>query len=121
MGFSQDDVEFRGASIEMRIVAEDAYRGFTPWIGTITKFDFPSHEWSAVYSHVPSDRPYVIPSDYDPNLALALVWGDSMAEAKERGQKFLQNVVIEGENSAGDPIMTNLQYLNENFDRLLTF
>jgi len=121
MGFSQDDIEFKGASIEMRIVAEDTHRGFAPWIGTITKFDFPSHEWATVYSHVPSDRPYVIPSDYDPNLALALVWGDSMAEAKERGRKFLENVVIEGENSVGDPIMTNLPYLNDNFDRLLTF
>jgi acetyl/propionyl-CoA carboxylase alpha subunit len=121
MGFKQDDIEFKGASIEMRIVAEDTRRGFAPWIGTITKFDFPSQEWSAVYSHVPSDRPYVIPNDYDPNLALALVWGETMAEAKERGREFLKNVVIEGENSAGDPIMTNLPYLNDNFDRLLTF
>ena len=121
MGFKQSDIEFKGASIEMRIVAEDTHRGFAPWIGTITKFDFPSHEWSTVYSHVPSDRPYVIPNDYDPNLALALVWGETMAEAKERGREFLKNVVIEGENSAGDPIMTNLPYLNDNFDRLLTF
>ncbi|MEN8133934.1 MAG: biotin carboxylase N-terminal domain-containing protein [Thermodesulfobacteriota bacterium] len=121
IGFSQDDVEFRGASIEMRIVAEDTHRGFAPWIGTINKFDFPQHDWSTVYSHVPSDRPYVIPSEYDPNLALALVWGDTMAEAKERGRQFLKDVVIEGENASGDPILTNLNYLVDNFDRLLTF
>jgi biotin carboxylase len=105
----------------MRIVAEDPKRGFAPWIGTITKFDHPSYDWSAVYTHVPSDRPYAIPSDYDPNLALALVWGDSMAEAKARGRQFLQDVVIEGRNAAGDEINTNLAYLNDNFDRLLTF
>ena len=121
IGFSQNDVEFRGASIEMRIVAEDTHRGFAPWIGTINRFDFPQHDWSAVYTHVPSDRPYVIPSDYDPNLALALVWGDTMAEAKERGQQFLKDVVIEGENASGEPILTNLDYLVDNFDRLLTF
>jgi acetyl/propionyl-CoA carboxylase alpha subunit len=121
IGFSQDDVEFRGASIEMRIVAEDTKRGFAPWIGTINKFDFPQHDWSTVYTHVPSDRPYVIPSEYDPNLALALVWGDTMAEAKERGRQFLKDVVIEGENASGDPILTNLNYLADNFDRLLTF
>ncbi len=121
IGFSQDDVEFRGASIEMRIVAEDTKRGFAPWIGTINKFDFPQHDWSTVYSHVPSDRPYVIPSEYDPNLALALVWGDTMAEAKARGRQFLKDVVIEGENASGDPILTNLNYLVDNFDRLLTF
>ncbi len=121
IGFSQEDVEFRGASIEMRIVAEDTRRGFAPWIGTINKFDFPQYDWSTVYTHVPSDRPYVIPSEYDPNLALALVWGETMAEAKERGRKFLKDVVIEGENAVGDPILTNLEYLNDNFDRLLTF
>ncbi len=121
IGFSQDDVEFRGASIEMRIVAEDTHRGFAPWIGTINRFDFPQHDWSTVYTHVPSDRPYMIPSDYDPNLALALVWGATMAEAKERGRQFLKDVVIEGENASGDPILTNLNYLADNFDRLLTF
>ena len=121
IGFTQDDVEFRGASIEMRIVAEDTKRGFAPWIGSINKFEFPQHDWSTVYTHVPSDRPYMIPSDYDPNLALALVWGDTMAEAKERGRQFLKDVVIEGENASGDPILTNLDYLVDNFDRLLTF
>lgn len=121
IGFSQDDVEFRGASIEMRIVAEDTHRGFAPWIGTINQFDFPQHDWSVVYSHVPSDRPYVIPSEYDPNLALALVWGDTMAEAKERGRQFLRDVKIKGENASGQPILTNLDYLIDNFDRLLTF
>jgi len=121
LGYGQQSIEFKGASIEMRIVAEDPRRGFAPWIGTITSFDYPQHDWSAVYTHVPSDRPYVIPSDYDPNLALALVWGDTMSEAKERGRQFLQDVVIEGVNAAGESINTNLAYLHENFDRLLTF
>lgn len=121
MGYNQEDIEFKGASIEMRIVAEDTHRGFAPWIGTISKYDFPQYDWSAVYTHVPSDRAYVIPSDYDPNLALVLVWGDTVAEAKARGQQFLKDVVIEGENANGDPILTNIPYLNDNFDRLLTF
>ena len=121
MGYTQSDIVFSGASIEFRIVAEDTHRGFSPWIGTISQFAFPQYEWSAVYTHVPSDRPYVIPSDYDPNLALALVWGDSMEEAKKRGQQFLKEVVIEGSNASGDPILTNIPYLENNVDRLLTF
>jgi len=119
--YRQSDIAFKGASIEFRIVAEDTHRGFAPWIGTISKFQFPEREWAAVYTHVPTERPYMIPSEYDPNLALTLVWGDSMDEAKKRGAEFLDGVKIEGENATGQAIMTNLPYLRNNIDRLLTF
>jgi acetyl/propionyl-CoA carboxylase alpha subunit len=119
--YRQSDIVFKGASIEFRIVAEDTHRGFAPWIGTISKFHFPEREWATVYTHVPTERPYMIPSEYDPNLALSLVWGDSMDEAKKRGAEFLDGVKIEGENASGQPIMTNLPYLRNNIDRLLTF
>jgi len=121
IGYRQADVDFRGAAIELRIVAEDTRRGFAPWIGTITEFTFPQHEWSAVYTHVPFDRPYIIPSDFDPNLALALVWGDSMDEAKARAAQFIDEVVIRGKDSGDSPIITNLNYLKINLDRLLAF
>lgn len=121
IGYRQEKINLKGASIELRIVAEDTRRGFAPWIGTINKFSYPQYDWSAVYTHVPTNRPYVIPSDYDPNLALAIVWGDSMQEAKERASRFLNEVVIEGRNASGEPININLTYLHNNLDRLLTF
>lgn len=121
MGFEQSDVTFKGASIELRIVAENTRRDFAPWVGTITRFDLPRYEWSAVYSHVPTDRPYPIPSEYDPNLALALVWGEDMDQAKERAREFIGTSIIEGNGSSGGPIITNLDYLRENLDHLLTF
>ncbi len=121
MGYEQNDVVFRGASIELRIVAENTQRDFAPWIGTITCFDLPQYDWSVVYSHVPTDSPYPIPSEYDPNLALALVWGKDMDEAKQRARQFIAACVIKGKDSTGGPIITNLDYLNENLDRLLTF
>jgi acetyl/propionyl-CoA carboxylase alpha subunit len=121
MGYQQSDVVFRGASIELRIVAENTQRNFAPWIGTITRFDLPQYEWSATYSHVPADRSYPIPSEYDPNLALALVWGDNVEQAKERARQFIDASRIEGVNSSGDAILTNLDYLRVHLDRLLTF
>ena len=121
VGFSQDAIKFKGSSIELRIVAEDTRRGFAPWIGTIEKFKFPEHEWAAVYTHVPFDRPYMIPSDFDPNLALVVLWGDSIQETKERASRFLSETVIEGQNSKNEPIVTNMEYLHNNLDRLLTF
>jgi acetyl/propionyl-CoA carboxylase alpha subunit len=121
IGYKQSAIEFKGASIELRIVAEDTRRGFAPWIGTITDFSFPQHDWSVVYTHVPFDRPYPIPSDFDPNLALALVWGKDMDEAKARAAQFIDETVIRGEDSTGKPIITNLVYLKNNLDRLLAF
>ncbi len=121
IGFKQKDITFRGAAIELRIVAEDTRRGFAPWIGTISEFSFPRHDWSVVYTHVPGDRDYPIPSDFDPNLALALVWADTMDEAKQRAARFIDESVIRGTDSSGGPIITNLTYLKENLDRLLTF
>lgn len=121
VGFTQKDITFRGAAIELRIVAEDTKRGFAPWIGTITEFSFPSHDWSVVYSHVPGNRDYSIPSDFDPNLALALVWADTVDEAKQRAAQFIDESSIRGTDSSGGPIITNLAYLKENLDRLLTF
>ena len=107
--------------LELRIVAEDTKRGFAPWIGTITDFKFPDYDWSVVYTHVPTDRPYMIPSDYDPNLALALVWGENIDEAKKRAAQFIKKIRIKGKDSQGNKIITNLEYLKNNLDRLLTF
>ncbi len=121
LGYSQDDIKFHGASIELRIVAENPNRDFAPWIGTINRFDFPEYEWAALYTHVPNNRPYQIPSEYDPNLALALVWGDDVAQAKQRAARFIDNTNIQGQDSAGNNITTNLDYLKNNLDRLLTF
>ena len=121
IGYKQSAVKFKGAAIELRIVAEDTRRGFAPWIGTITEFKFPEYPWSVVYTHVPSDRPYPIPSDFDPNLALALVWGDSMDDAKLKAARFIDETVIHGKDSHNKPIITNLDYLKNNLDRLLAF
>lgn len=121
IGFKQKAVKFKGAAIELRIVAEDTKRGFSPWIGTINEFSFPNFPWSAVYSHVPQDRPYSIPSDFDPNLALALVWGEDMDDAKQKAAQFIEQTTIRGEDSSGNPIITNLNYLKNNLDRLLAF
>lgn len=121
IGYKQKDIVFNGCAIELRIVAEDTKRGFAPWIGTITDFKFPQHEWSVVYSHVPFDKPYTIPSDFDPNLALALVWGKTVDEAKTRAAQFIDESIISGKDSSGEPIITNLHYLKNNLDRLLTF
>ncbi len=121
LNFSQRHVSFEGTSIELRIVAEDVKRGFAPWCGTITRFEFPDEPWVRVYTHVPQDEPYEIPTEYDPNLALVIVWGKDTQEAKERAKDFISETIIDGKDSRGNGIITNLSYLYEKVDEVLRF
>ncbi len=117
LGYTQDDITFEGTSIELRIVAEDTQRNFRPWVGKITRFEMPDFPFSRVYTHVPGDKSYKIPAEFDPNLALAIIWGKDTEEAKSHSKKFLENVNIEGE----DGIFVNNPYLFKKIDEVLRF
>jgi acetyl/propionyl-CoA carboxylase alpha subunit len=121
LGFTQKDISFEGTSIELRIVAEDTKRGFAPWCGTITRFDYPDEPWARLYSHVPRDTPYKIPTEYDPNFALAIVWGQDTEQAKERARQFQNRTIIEGKGVKNESIITNLEYLYDRIDDVLQF
>lgn len=121
IGHDQKAVELHGAAIGLRIVAEDTSRGFAPWTGTVTNCTFPKYSWAAVSSHVPGDIPYPIPTEYDPILALVLVWGDTMDDAKKKAVRFIKKTVIRGRDADDNQIITNLDYLKDNLDRLLAY
>ncbi len=121
LGYKQHDISFNGTSIEFRLIAEDTKQGFRPLSGVITRFEYPKYEWLRVRTHVPSDEPYRIPTEFDPNLALAIVWGKNTQEAEERGRLFLSKVVIEGETPKGDPLVTNIPFLKEKLSEILKF
>ena len=46
---------------------------------------------------------------------------DSMDEAKKRALQFITETNIEGQDSSGNAILTNLDYLRNHLDQLLTF
>ena len=121
LGFRQEDITFEGTSIEFRLIAEDTKKGFKPLSGVIHRFDFPDYEWLRVRTHVPRDEPYRIPTEFDPNLALGIVWGKDTFEAERRGRRFLDETVIEGETAKGEPLITNLGYLKEKLPEILKF
>lgn len=122
LGYTQEDITFDGVGIEYRLVAENTKNRFTPCAGRITRFGWQEHDWLAVYTQVPTDREYDIPMEYDPNLALAIVWGKDLAEVKERGLAFLDELVLEGEifGGSGD-FHTNVEYLKAKTHKLLEF
>jgi acetyl/propionyl-CoA carboxylase alpha subunit len=121
MGYSQDDIAFEGVGLEYRIIAEDPASRFAPWVGRIGKFGWKGHDWLSLHTHVPTDVPYDIPTEFDPNLALGIVWGKDLAQARERGAEFLNELVLAGSNSAGDALKSNVAFLREKTARVLLF
>jgi len=121
LGYSQDDVSFDGLSIEYRIIAEDPSNRFTPWVGRIDRFAWEEQPWLSVLTHVPTDEPYDIPTEFDPNLALAIVKGKDLAEVKARGVAFLDSLVLAGEDRAGQSLKSNVAFLREKTANILEF
>lgn len=120
LGYTQDDVTFDGVGIEYRLIAEDPDNRFTPWVGRIDAFGWPSHPWLKMHTHVPTDESYEIPTEFDPNLALAIIWGENLEQAKERGMQFLDELTLQGENQSGE-LKSNVNFLRANTGRILRF
>jgi len=120
-GYTQKDITFEGVGIEYRLIAEDPDNKFTPWAGRIDTFAWESAPWLAMYTQVPTDEPYQIPTDFDPNLALAIIWGKDLAEAKARGLEFLDKLVLDGTDSTGVELKSNVEFLRHKTENLLVF
>ena len=121
LGYTQDDITFHGVGVEYRIIAEDPDNRFTPWVGRIERFQWKPQPWLTMLTHVPTDEPYEIPTEFDPNLALAIVWGRDLDEARQRGLSFLDDLRLEGRNNAGEELKSNVNFLRANTERILRF
>jgi len=55
------------------------------------------------------------------NLALAIIWGKDLHEARERGLAFLDSLRLEGRNNAGEALKSNVGFLRVNTGRILHF
>jgi len=121
LGYTQKDIAFEGVGIEYRLIAEDPDNRFTPWSGLIESFSWQAEPWLSLHSQVPTDSTYQIPTDFDPNLALAIIWGKDLSEAKERGLRFLDKLVLEGRDSSGQGLKSNVEFLRKKTADLLVF
>ena len=94
LSVKQEDVFFRGHSIECRINAEDPYKNFMPAPGTVKNFAEPRMPWVRVDSACYSG--YQILPFYDSLLAKLIVWGRDRKEAIDRMKLALSEFKIEG-------------------------
>jgi acetyl/propionyl-CoA carboxylase alpha subunit len=120
VGYTQEDITFDGIGIEYRILAEDPANKFVPWVGRIEEFSWPDKPWLSMHTQVPRHG-YDIPTEFDPNLALAIIWGSNLKEARSRGVEFLDSLVLTGQNNAGAPLCSNVNFLREKTDTILEF
>ncbi len=121
LGYTQRDIHFKGMSLEFRLIAEDTKKGFTPLSGIITHFSYKPHSWLTLRTHVPQDSPYTIPTQFDPNLALAIIYGENIEDLIEKSHLFLSELKIEGHTFKNEPLVTNIDFLKENLKKVYQF
>ncbi|SHN71111.1 biotin carboxylase N-terminal domain-containing protein [Desulfovibrio litoralis] len=121
LGYTQEDITFDGVGIEYRLIAEDPFNRFTPWVGRIDSFNWVEKPWLTMYTHVPRSEPYNIPTEFDPNLALGIVWGKDLEEVKARGVEFLESLELKGVNAQGEELKSNIEFLRQKTADILVF
>ncbi|WP_083750491.1 acetyl/propionyl/methylcrotonyl-CoA carboxylase subunit alpha [Kribbella sp. ALI-6-A] len=89
-----DDPEVSGHSIEFRINAEDAGRGFLPAPGTLTRWHAPSGP--GVRLDGGYDQGETVPGSFDSLVAKLIVTGRDRTQALERSRRALKEFVVEG-------------------------
>ena len=94
LSFSQEDVTWTGAAIEMRINAENPARNFMPNPKRITRWVAPAGPGVRVDSGFgPGSE---VPANYDSLVAKLIVHGADRAEAIARAQRALREFVLVG-------------------------
>ena len=101
LSYSQDDIELRGAAIEVRINAENPQRNFAPCPGTIKDMHIPGGNGVRIDTAVYTG--YEIPPYYDSMIMKVMVYDRNREAAIKKMRSVLGEVVIEG-------LTTNLDF-----------
>jgi acetyl-CoA carboxylase biotin carboxylase subunit len=94
LGFTQEQVSFRGHAIECRINAEDPDRNFRPQPGRIAGYLPPGGPGVRMDSHIYTD--YEIPPYYDSLIGKLIVWGSDRPTAIQRMKRALRECAVTG-------------------------
>ena len=93
LSFTQDQIVFRGHSVECRINAEDP-KNFFPSPGKVTHFHAPGGPGIRVDSHLYNN--YTVPPFYDSLIAKIISYGEDRDIALARMRQALDELIVEG-------------------------
>lgn len=94
LDLKQDDVRMDGHSIELRINAEDAAKGFLPSPGRVARWVPPAGPGVRVDSGL--RQGWTVPAVYDSMVAKLIVHGRDRPEAIRRARAALDEMVLDG-------------------------
>ncbi|KAG9781960.1 pyruvate carboxylase, partial [Aureobasidium melanogenum] len=92
------------AAIQLRVTAEDPAQGFALSMGRIAQFHSPGGRGVRVDTHLSGSRPTVVGSSFDSLLAKIIVSAPTREEARVKGLRALDELVVNG-------VKTNLSVL----------
>ncbi len=104
LSLKQEDIEWKGHSIECRVTAQDPTKNFQPSAGKMGEVLLPGGLGVRVDTQIYSG--YSVPPSYDSNLAKVIVWGVDRDEAIRRMERCLSETRIEG-------LPTNISFLKQ--------
>ncbi len=92
--YKQEDIQFNGHAIEVRLNAEDPKKAFLPSPGTIELLHVPNGLGVRFDSMLYTD--YVMPPFYDSMMGKVIVHGFSRLDAIRKMRAMLEELVVEG-------------------------
>lgn len=113
----QEELKIHGHAIEVRVYAEDSMSGFTPDIGTLTRYRVPSGRNIRVDDAF--EEGMDIPIYYDPMIAKLVVWGEDREKAISRTIEAIDDYQISGLKTTldfGKYVLSHEAFVSGNFD-----
>jgi acetyl-CoA carboxylase biotin carboxylase subunit len=117
LSFTQDDLQIKGHSIEVRVYAEDPLNNFLPDIGTLNTYKTPQGLGIRVDDGF--EEGMQIPIYYDPMIAKLITFGKDREEARMRMIRAISDYHISGVEttlSFCNFVMQHEAFITGNFD-----